>query len=52
MSSVSISLLNALRLKITGVGTEWDFFTCEIAFTVGNQDFFFFQYPEYEDRAL
>ena len=41
MSSVSISLLNALRLKITGVGTEWDFFTCEIAFTVGNQDFFF-----------
>ena len=42
MSSVSISLLNALRLKITGVGTEWDFFTCEIAFTVGNQEFFFF----------
>ena len=51
MLSVSISLLDALRLKITGVGTEWDFFTCEIAFTVGNQDFFF-QYPEYEDRAL
>ena len=41
MSSVSISLLNALRLKITWFGIEWDCFTCEIAFTVGNQEFFF-----------
>ena len=40
MSSVSISLLNALRLKITWIGIEWDCFTCEIAFTVGNQEFF------------
>ena len=41
VSYVSISLLNTLRLKMTWVGIEWDCFTCEIAFTVGNQDFFF-----------
>ena len=25
---------------MTWVGIEWDCFTCEIAFTVGNQEFF------------
>ena len=40
LSSVSICLLNALRLKIRWVSIEWDFFTCEITFTVGNQEFF------------